>query len=50
MLRPTLTPGLPAPEDIGAAVVFLASAGAAFLTGHVLHVNGGALGSPAPRR
>lgn len=29
------------PEDIGAAVVFLASPGAAYITGETLHVNGG---------
>ena len=31
------------PEDIAAAVRFLASEGAAYITGHVLHVNGGML-------
>ena len=31
-----------APEDIGHAVAFLASEGAGYITGHVLHVNGGA--------
>ena len=30
-----------APEDVAAAVVFLASAEAAYVTGHTLHVNGG---------
>jgi 3-oxoacyl-[acyl-carrier protein] reductase len=30
-----------APEDIGAAVVYLASAEAAWVTGQTLHVNGG---------
>jgi 3-oxoacyl-[acyl-carrier protein] reductase len=29
------------PEDVAAAVVFLASAEAAYVTGHTLHVNGG---------
>ena len=29
------------PEDIAAAVAFLAGQGAAYITGHVLHVNGG---------
>jgi 3-oxoacyl-[acyl-carrier protein] reductase len=29
------------PEDVAAAVVFLASEGAAYITGHVLDVNGG---------
>ena len=32
---------LGAPEDIAAAVVFLASPGAAYVTGTTLHVNGG---------
>jgi 3-oxoacyl-[acyl-carrier protein] reductase len=30
-----------APEDIAAAIVYLASAEAAYVTGHTLHVNGG---------
>jgi len=32
---------LGAPEDIAQAAVFLASAGANYITGHTLHVNGG---------
>jgi len=32
---------LGAPEDIAHAVVFLASPQASFITGQVLHVNGG---------
>lgn len=34
---------LGAPEDIAAATVYLASAGAGYVTGHELHVNGGML-------
>src|SRR5262249_35816471 len=30
-----------APEDVAAAVVYLASAEAGYVTGHTLHVNGG---------
>jgi NAD(P)-dependent dehydrogenase (short-subunit alcohol dehydrogenase family) len=30
------------PEEIGAAVVYLASPGAGFVTGHVLVIDGGA--------
>ena len=30
-----------APEDVAAAVVYLASSEAAYVTGHTLHVNGG---------
>lgn len=30
-----------APEDVAAAVVYLASAEAAYVTGHTLHINGG---------
>jgi 3-oxoacyl-[acyl-carrier protein] reductase len=29
------------PEDVAAAVVFLASEGAGYVTGQVIHVNGG---------
>ena len=32
---------LGAPDEIAAAVVFLASSGAAYITGSELHVNGG---------
>lgn len=39
----TLTPRLGRPEDIAAAVVFLASDDAAFITGQVLSVDGGLL-------
>jgi 3-oxoacyl-[acyl-carrier protein] reductase len=31
------------PEDVAAAVRYLASPEAGFVTGHVLHVNGGAV-------
>jgi NAD(P)-dependent dehydrogenase (short-subunit alcohol dehydrogenase family) len=31
------------PEEVSAAVVFLASDRAAFITGQILHVDGGAL-------
>jgi NAD(P)-dependent dehydrogenase (short-subunit alcohol dehydrogenase family) len=40
-LRHHLTPRLGVPEDVAAAVVYLASDDAAFVTGHVLHVDGG---------
>jgi NAD(P)-dependent dehydrogenase (short-subunit alcohol dehydrogenase family) len=40
-LRHHLTPRLGIPEDVAAAVVYLASDDAAFVTGHVLHVDGG---------
>jgi NAD(P)-dependent dehydrogenase (short-subunit alcohol dehydrogenase family) len=43
MLRHHLTPRLGRPEDIAAAVVFLASEDAAFITGQVLCVDGGLL-------
>ena len=39
----TLTPRLGRPEDIAAAVVFLASEAAAFITGQILSVDGGLL-------
>jgi NAD(P)-dependent dehydrogenase (short-subunit alcohol dehydrogenase family) len=39
----TLTPRLGVPEDIAAAVVFLASDSAAFITGQILSVDGGLL-------
>jgi NAD(P)-dependent dehydrogenase (short-subunit alcohol dehydrogenase family) len=41
MLRHHLTPRLGRPEDIAAAVIYLASDEAAFVTGHVLRVDGG---------
>lgn len=43
MLRHHLTPRLGKPEDIAAAVVFLASDDAGFITGQVICVDGGAL-------
>ena len=43
MLRQHLTPRLGRPEDIAAAVVFLASDEAAFITGQVICVDGGLL-------
>jgi NAD(P)-dependent dehydrogenase (short-subunit alcohol dehydrogenase family) len=43
MLRHHLTPRLGRPEDIAAAVVFLASDEAGFITGQVICVDGGAL-------
>ena len=43
MLRHQLTPRLGRPEDIAAAVVFLASDEAAFITGQVICVDGGSL-------
>jgi len=41
MLRHQLSPRLGRPEDIAAAVVFLASDEAAFITGQVVSVSGG---------
>ncbi|MFC5747884.1 SDR family NAD(P)-dependent oxidoreductase [Actinomadura rugatobispora] len=43
MLRHHLTPRLGSPEDVAAAVVFLASDEAAFITGQTLGVDGGLL-------
>jgi NAD(P)-dependent dehydrogenase (short-subunit alcohol dehydrogenase family) len=34
-------PGMPAPEDVAAAVAFLASDEARFITGHVIPIDGG---------
>ncbi len=42
-LSNTLTPRLGAPEDVAAAVVFLASDSASFITGQILSVDGGLL-------
>jgi len=39
--KQTLTPRLGKPEDIAAAVAYLASEDAAFVTGQILHVDGG---------
>lgn len=36
------------PEDVAAAVRFLSSPAAAFITGHILPVNGGLIQTPAP--
>ncbi len=44
----TLLPRLATPEDVADAVEFLASDRAAFITGEVLHVSGGAQLAPPP--
>jgi NAD(P)-dependent dehydrogenase (short-subunit alcohol dehydrogenase family) len=41
MIRHSLTAGLPRPEDVANAIVFLASDKAAFITGAVIPVDGG---------